>query len=264
MARAVSIAAPWRPVSDRTRRLRHEQGHCRRGFGARAGDVSIELKDDGLARCQRSSMSAAANAPYACSPVQMTRAKDSMPHHVMGMYWGRRGLNRFAVEFARELLALPDIDGTFSVPNQVEGHSEFEALGDRILFIDTFAHSIGAVTRAWRIPSIRRRIFDHLRPKGSAVVIDLLPHIWSPFIVPTISASGGRYVPMAHDAVSHRGDYRSRAAEWSRDRSLRQADAVITLSDNVKETAGNWPSRRIRSSVEREQPRASHTSVTPT
>jgi glycosyltransferase involved in cell wall biosynthesis len=151
----------------------------------------------------------------------------------MFLYWGRRGLSRFALEVARAALANEKICATISVSRQNENFSEFRRLGQALLPVSTFATSVGALMQIWRIPIIRERLRNHLAAHRPQVVIELMPHVWSSFIAPVIKASGVRYVTIVHDADPHPGDYRSASIQWLAKRTLLQADLILTLSDTV-------------------------------
>jgi hypothetical protein len=58
-------------------------------------------------------------------------------------------------------------------------------------------------------------------------VIELMPHIWSPFVMVVVHAAGARYCTVVHDADAHPGDQTS----WVKaliDRSPLSADVVLT------------------------------------
>src|SRR5262245_20984847 len=151
----------------------------------------------------------------------------------MFLYWGRRGLSRFAFEVARAALAHEKVCATISVSRQNENFSEFCQLGQALLPVSTFATSAGALMQIWRLPMIRERVRKHLAIHRPQVVIELMPHAWSPFIAPVIKAFSVRYVTIVHDADPHPGDYRTASVHWLAKRTLRQADLILTLSDTV-------------------------------
>jgi hypothetical protein len=156
------------------------------------------------------------------------------PARVMFLYWGRRGaLSRFAHATARAALAMPQVSATISVSRQNESFACYPEFGSALLPIDTYASSLGAITQAWRVPLIRRRLVEHVTQHRTQLVIDLLPHVWGPLVVPAIKRSGVRYVPIIHDADVHPGDHLSRLAMRQLDRSIAQADVVLTLSAAV-------------------------------
>ncbi|MBR0843877.1 glycosyltransferase family 4 protein [Bradyrhizobium liaoningense] len=152
---------------------------------------------------------------------------------VMFVYWGRRGLSRFVIEAAREAVANPAIDLTISVSRQNESFSAFAEFGSRLVPVDTFSTNLGALGQAWRIPLLRQRIAREIGIRHIEAVIEFLPHVWSSFVFPTIRSGGVRYAPIIHDAETHPGDYRSFSAQRLIDRSMAQADVVLTLSEAV-------------------------------
>lgn len=88
------------------------------------------------------------------------------------------------------------------------------------------------MTAAWKIPSLRRSLARQLAQDRTQAVIDLMPHVWSPFLVSTIQNAGARYLAVMHDADSHPGD-RTGLARRILDRAACRADRVIALSDTV-------------------------------
>lgn len=167
---------------------------------------------------------------------------------VMFLYWGRRGLSRFALEVARAAFASKSICSSISVSRQNESFTAFAELGEAVVPVDTFQSNVGALLYAWRIPLIRRRLMRHISAHRPEVVIELMPHIWSSFIAPVIKAAGVRYVAIIHDASSHPGDYRSASVEWLTRRTLRQTDLILTLGGTVAgriEAMGQVPHSRI-------------------
>ena len=98
--------------------------------------------------------------------------------------------------------------------------------------IDTFRADRGAALEAWRIPGLRRCLAERLRQDGIEVVVDLLPHVWSPLVASAIGAVGVRYVPLIHDADLHPGDPTAWRMAFA-NRCVRYADVVLTLSHAV-------------------------------
>jgi glycosyltransferase involved in cell wall biosynthesis len=147
--------------------------------------------------------------------------------------WGRRGAaQQLALEVARAALAEPEIATTISVSRQGELFGAFKEFGSALVAFDTFSSNLGALSSSWRIPLIRRRMYDELRGRRIEAVIDLMPHVWSPFVTTVIRRAGALYVPIVHDANPHPGD-RTGWANWLIGRSTANADLVITLSDAV-------------------------------
>jgi glycosyltransferase involved in cell wall biosynthesis len=157
------------------------------------------------------------------------------PHRVLFLYWGRRGLTGFAHEVGRAASINPNIAACISVSRQNECFGAFNEFAPRLLAVDTFATNAGAVTQAWRIPFLRRRLTRFLAEHHIEAVIELMPHVWSSLVLPCVKASGARYATIIHDAEPHPGDYRSLSIKDLIDRSIAQADIVLTLSEAVAE-----------------------------
>jgi glycosyltransferase involved in cell wall biosynthesis len=166
----------------------------------------------------------------------------------MFVYWGRRGLTRFALEVARTAFEHKGLTATVSVSRQNEGFAAFEAFGPALHPVDTFSSNKGLLTAAWRIPLLRRQLRDRLTQDRVEVVIELMPHAWSSFVMPVVQAMGVRHVTIVHDADVHPGDYRTRIVKSLLERSMRQADHVLTLSDAVAQrlmSTGRVPAHKL-------------------
>jgi glycosyltransferase involved in cell wall biosynthesis len=151
------------------------------------------------------------------------------------LYWGRRGFSRFVLDLARQAEEEePDHPVIVSVSRANELFAEFEALPKvNLVPVDTFSKSLGVIMQAWRIPSLRRDFCATLNTLGVTHVIDMMPHIWMPYVQPAIQRSGARYICIAHDAQVHPGDFRTLVAQRAIGRSLAEADHVVTLSQSV-------------------------------
>lgn len=166
----------------------------------------------------------------------------------MFIYLGRRGLSRFAFELARAAQVDESMAATIVVSRQNEMYASFAELQDAHLAVDTYSTNVGAVLQAWRIPIIRRCLKAAVARHRPEVVIELMPHAWSSFVVPAIKTMGVRYAPIVHDARPHPGDYRSASVVALGKRTLRQADFVVTLSGAVAgriEATGAIPTHKI-------------------
>jgi glycosyltransferase involved in cell wall biosynthesis len=164
------------------------------------------------------------------------------------MYWGRRGaLTRFSLDFAREVRAHPAFNVTISVSRESDTYDQFKEFGSALFPVSTFRSDIGALARAWSLPSVRSALRKRLHDDNTRAVIDLMPHVWSPIIAPVVKAAGAVYVPIVHDADPHPGDITSLAKGWL-DRSMDHADLVLTLSGAVAgrlEALGRIPRHKI-------------------
>lgn len=149
----------------------------------------------------------------------------------MVLYWGRRGLSRFALDLAKAMPGGRPF-GSFCFTNEMFANIE-AYFGDRFCPVDTFDNDIGSVFSAWKIPLIRRHLAKFLNLHRPAFVLDVIPHIWMPFVLPVFKKCGVPYIAISHDAVVHPGDYRSRLAKWANNHTLKRANHVIALSRAV-------------------------------
>lgn len=166
----------------------------------------------------------------------------------MFLYWGRRGLSRFAIELTNAALAGNISCVGISVSRQNESFAVFDALGEAVVPTNTFSSNLGAVLQGWRIPLIRKQLLRHIALHRPEFIIELMPHVWSPFIVPAIKQAGVRYVTIIHDSDPHPGDYRSASVNWLVKRTLRHAEFILTLSGAVAgriEAIGVVPHQKI-------------------
>ena len=157
----------------------------------------------------------------------------SQTARVMFVYWGRRGaLPQFTFEVARAALADPEIESCISVSRQTENFTDYARFGAALFPVDTFQSGVGAAMQMHRILLLRRQLYERLRADRTQAVIELMPHIWSPFIMPVVSAAGVRYATVVHDADAHPGD-RTSWVKMIIDRTIPLADPVLTLSTQV-------------------------------
>ena len=155
------------------------------------------------------------------------------PSRALFTYWGRRGaLTQFALEVGRAALIEPNVAATISVSRHNESFTAFQEFGPALFPVDTFRSNTGALLRAWQIPFLRKRLYERMRRDRTQVVIELLPHVWSPFVMSVARAVDARYCTIVHDADPHTGD----RTAWMKaiyDRPMRWADMVVTLSATV-------------------------------
>jgi glycosyltransferase involved in cell wall biosynthesis len=161
--------------------------------------------------------------------------KASNPRRLLFTFWGRRGaMTTFTLQLAKTCLEIPHLKAEFSISRQNEDFEKFGIFGNQIMPIDTFSTNLGALTQAWRIPFVRQQVLSRVRKENISAVIDLMPHVWSPFILPAVRKNGVRVATIIHDADSHPGD-RTSLAKPLIDFSITQSDFVITLSQNVED-----------------------------
>src|SRR5262245_22120577 len=155
-----------------------------------------------------------------------------MGPRIMFMYWGRRGSSRFARDLMAATPGSPCAEATLCVSRQNDELASFAHLGARLSLVDTFTANHGAITGAWRIPLLRCEVAARVKRECTDAVIDLMPHVWSPFVIPAIRRAGARYICVLHDAVGHPGDRSGVATQLLRSAAYR-ADHVLALSRAV-------------------------------
>jgi glycosyltransferase involved in cell wall biosynthesis len=157
------------------------------------------------------------------------------PSRTMFSYWGRRGaLTQFTLEVARAATTEPSIAATVSVSRQNESFADFIEFGPALFPVETFRTGAGALLRSWSIPLLRKQLYERMRRDRTQLVVELLPHVWSPFVMSVARAAGARYCMIVHDADPHTGD-RTAWAKILFDRPMRWADVVVTLSAAVSQ-----------------------------
>jgi glycosyltransferase involved in cell wall biosynthesis len=154
---------------------------------------------------------------------------------VMFLYWGRRGsLTKLAHDLHSQALSDKAVRPTLSISRQSENFDASRRFGDSVFAIDTFSWGIGAAKGIWRIPALGRALARRLRQDGTQAVVTLMPHIWTPFLIPYVRRAGVRYATIIHDASAHPGD-RTGIVNDLIIGEARRADVVITLSETVRE-----------------------------
>src|SRR5262245_2036667 len=113
------------------------------------------------------------------------------PARVMFVYWGRRGaLTQFTLELGRAALADPHIAATISVSRQNEAFASYQQFGPALFAVDTFASNTGALLLGWRIALLRRQLYQRVLRDRARAVVELMPHVWSPFVIPAARSAG--------------------------------------------------------------------------
>jgi glycosyltransferase involved in cell wall biosynthesis len=124
------------------------------------------------------------------------------------------------------------IECVLSLSSQNPGIAEFSDLGRRLIPVSTFDRGWGALTRIGSLSDGFKRLRRALESNRCDAVIVLMPHVWTPFIVPRIRALGLPVGVIVHDVARHPGDPTALMTPWLL-RSTRQADRVFTLSRSV-------------------------------
>jgi glycosyltransferase involved in cell wall biosynthesis len=170
------------------------------------------------------------------------------PARVMFLYWGRRGsLTKLAHDLHSEALRDGTVRPTLSISRQSENFEASRPFGDTVFAVDTFSHGIGAATGLWRVPALGWALARRLRQDGTQAVVTLMPHVWTPFMIPHVRRAGARYATIIHDASAHPGDRTGIVNDMIMGEA-RRADVVVTLSETVQERLieeGRAPADRI-------------------
>jgi len=157
-----------------------------------------------------------------------------MSKEVMFTYWGRRGaLSDFMLELSREVVA--NYPATISVSCFNELYDEFRDFGDSLFSVSTFESSFGALTSLRNIFRLRRACFDRFTSDRTRVVVNLIPHVWFPAVMPIMKRLGTRHVSVVHDANHHPGDPSGIFTTPLFLRQVRAADHAVTLSRYVQD-----------------------------
>ncbi len=150
------------------------------------------------------------------------------------LYWGRRGLSQFSAEVALAASRHPGFRVTMSVSRHNQEISQFSAFGPRLMEVNPFANSIGALTGLGRAWKIRSDLADKLISENIAAVVTLNPHVWLPLVAPIFHELGVKHYVIVHDAVRHPGDLTGLVNGRTVLR-LHRADRYLTLSSAVTE-----------------------------
>jgi len=148
------------------------------------------------------------------------------------IYWGRRGFSRFVLEAAAATQEV-GINAYFSVSKNNECFSEFRQLGDRLFAIETFNSAASALLGLRHIRELQRGLVAWLTERRVSLVVNLMPHVWTPFIGRALQANGIRYAAVMHDSRPHAGDPTGLIHRWLLT-DAKQADTVVTLSGFVR------------------------------
>ena len=151
---------------------------------------------------------------------------------ILFAYWGRRGLSRFVCDLAHEAQSRPGRRCWFSISRQNEIFEQFAFLQDQLVSVDTFASAGGAFMNMHKALALRSNFELALKRLDIDVVINLMPHIWTPLVVPRIRAAGIRYITIIHDVAGHRGDPTRLIRGWN-SRNIYESERVIALSQAV-------------------------------
>lgn len=147
------------------------------------------------------------------------------------LYLGRRGaMPRFTLDLMRAAPA------PVLIAAQSELAGAFDALPGPVVKARLFASGPGAMLQAWRIGALRQALARLIKETRPDAVIELMPHLWSPFLEDVPRRMGVRRVAVLHDWRRHPGDLSGLANAWLTGSALR-ADRILTLSRYVADLA---------------------------
>jgi glycosyltransferase involved in cell wall biosynthesis len=154
---------------------------------------------------------------------------------LMFAYYGTRGaLPKLTLDLAREASGRWNNACTFSLATSNELYDEFSFMQDNLFAVNTFAspqqwQSIACVQR---VKSLCADLSERVANDKTRAIVSLMPHVWSPFLLPCIRRAGINLVSIIHDADPHPGDRHRWLHRWLL-REAAAADQVITLSRAV-------------------------------
>jgi glycosyltransferase involved in cell wall biosynthesis len=148
------------------------------------------------------------------------------------VYLGRRGaMPKFALDLARATSG-EGSPAPMAIASENELAPAFENLANPIAKLRMFSHGAGAVLETWRIGEVRRQLGEAIERARPDYVVELMPHVWSPFLEDVPRRLGVRRASIVHDARAHPGDPSAIATSWLL-RSAMRADRIVTLSTYV-------------------------------
>ncbi|MBY0564701.1 MAG: glycosyltransferase family 4 protein [Hyphomonadaceae bacterium] len=156
-----------------------------------------------------------------------------MSSRIVLQYLGRRGaMARFTFDFARAMAKIDAVECTVIIARDNAFAEAIAALPGRLAAVELFRHDGGAVLEAWRLGAVRRALEDAYRSARADIVVELMPHVWSPLLDDLPARVGARRAAIIHDWRGHPGDITALATPWL-NRSALRADRIVTLSQAV-------------------------------
>ena len=176
--------------------------------------------------------------PTVASPTHQRRPKRPL----MLAYWGRYGaLPQLALELGDACVRLGyGSRTTISISTSNELFHGYEHLGEVIFPVKTYSSPFATLSLA-AVLRLRRNLVERLEADGTRAFVTLMPHVWSPLVIPVLRQAGVRHTVIIHDADPHVGDRTAWVNRWLL-REVKMADQVVTLTASVAE-------RLIRSNV---------------
>lgn len=159
------------------------------------------------------------------------------PPKLLYLYLGRHGaMPRFALDLARA--SAPDgAPAPVVIAAQNELAKQFSALPNPVTKLRLFDDGRGALLQLGRVSAARRALADSIAVAKPDAVVELMPHIWSPFMEGVMRRAGVPRIAILHDWRAHPGDGSGVANSWLR-RSALRANRIVTLSRYVATEIG--------------------------
>ena len=151
------------------------------------------------------------------------------------MYLGRQGsLGQFTWELAKAVGQSGDIAAGFIVSRNSDLFAKLKDLGSSVHAIPTFDNPMSAALITG-FPRARKSLDSRLAARRPHAIINLMPHVWSPLLAPTVKRRKSVFMSVIHDAVPHPGDNTAQLTRWLM-RDAKRADRVLTLSGAVAQS----------------------------
>src|SRR5215470_9086557 len=132
--------------------------------------------------------------PIAAPPLSPPAFPEAPKNRIAFLYLGRRGgIARLAYELGAAAVDHPQIDPLLILSES----NELLGLATTLPVVRTvrvFTSDIGALTQAYRIPSLIQHLNDALNAHRTDTIVVLASHVWSPVIAPFLRHKGRRYV----------------------------------------------------------------------
>ena len=154
--------------------------------------------------------------------------------NIVFTYLGRRGaMARFALELARATVRDGSSGSAFVVSRDNDRWRDLSDIkGVEVRGLELFTSGMGAITQLARALSFQQSLRAIIEERKAHWVVELMPHVWSPFLAHAVRKAGARRAVLLHDWRGHPGDVSALATSYLR-RSALQADRLLTLSHAV-------------------------------
>ena len=156
--------------------------------------------------------------------------------NIMLWYWGRRGFPvRLADDLIHHFVNRSDVKLTVSLSRQSEGFAARHGLNAAAFHVDTFRSAAAMPAAILKLPRQKQALADFADAHEVEVVIALMRHPFSPWVLSALRRKKRRVMLVVHDALPHPGEYFPFWYQHFR-RDLRATDGIIVLSEAVADT----------------------------